>query len=254
LRPIEEQGYVCVAVNTDTVDYVAMAQRLFESLRHWHPEARTCLITDQATEAPEFDHVKILAPQENPYANDAQAFRLTPFRETIKLEADMLIVSEIAHWWTMLRHRDVMISTGCLDWRGTASQERYYRRIIDANDLPDVYNAITYWRLSETSQQFYQLVRDIFANWAAIKSLLKFSEDLPSTDVVYAIAAQTIGPDRVTMPFASYPRITHMRPRIAGTAGAWTRECVWEWNEGCLRIETVPQWGAFHYHEKVWQP
>jgi hypothetical protein len=254
LRPIEEQGYVCVAVNTSTIDYVDMARRLFESLRHWHPEARTCLITDQATEAPEFDHVKILAPQENPYANDPQAFRLTPFRETIKLEADMLIVSEIAHWWTMLRHRDVVVSVGCRDWHGLVSTQRHYRRMNDENKLPDVYNAITYWRLSETSQQFYQLVRDIFANWSAIKTLLKFPEDQPSTDVVYAIAAQTIGPDLVTMPFASYPQITHMRPRIAGTAGNWTRELVWEWVDGRLRIESVPQWGTFHYHVKDWQP
>jgi hypothetical protein len=195
-----------------------------------------------------------LAPQENPYANDPQVFRLTPFRETIKLEADMLIVSEIAHWWTMLRHRDAVISFGCRDWHGLVSTQRHYRQMSDENKLPDVYNAITYWRLSETSQQFYQLVRDIFANWSAIKTLLKFPEDQPSTDVVYAIAAQTIGPDLVTMPFASYPQITHMRPRIAGTAGNWTRELVWEWVDGRLRIESVPQWGTFHYHVKDWQP
>jgi hypothetical protein len=231
-----------------------MARRLFESLRHWHPEARTCLITDQATEAPEFDHVKILAPQENPYANDPQAFRLTPFRETIKLEADMLIVSEIAHWWTMLRHRDVVVSVGCRDWHGLVSTQRHYRRMNDENKLPDVYNAITYWRLSETSQQFYQLVRDIFANWSAIKTLLKFPEDQPSTEVVYAIAAQVIGPDTVTLPFATYPKITHMRPHIAGTAGAWHRELVWELHDRRLRVESVPQWGAFHYHAKDWQP
>lgn len=254
MRPIEEQGYVCVAVNTDGVDYVAMAQRLFESLRRWHPEARTCLITDQEIAAPEFDHVRILAPQENPYANDSQAFRLTPFRETIKLEADMLIVGPIDHWWTMLRHRDLVISTGCRDWHGRASKERFYRRVIDENHLPDVYNAVTYWRLSQTSQQFYQLIRDIFADWPSIKSLLKFPEDQPSTDVVYAIAAQVMGPESVTMPFASYPQITHMRSRIAGTAGAWHKELVWEYNAGHLRIESMPQWGAFHYHEKTWQP
>ena len=254
MRPIEEQGYVCVAVNTDTVDYVAMARRLFASLRHWHPEARTCLITDQETQAAEFDHVRILTPQQNPYANDPQAFRLTPFRETIKLEADMLVVSEIDHWWDMLRHRDVVISTGCRDWHGTVSHERVYRRVIDENQLPDVYNAVTYWRFSETAQQFYQLVRDIFANWPTIRTGLKFSEPEATTDTVYAIAAQIMGPELVTLPFASYPQITHMRPRIAGTAGSWHQELVWEWHDHRLRVETVPQWGVFHYHEKTWQP
>ena len=254
MRPIEDRGYVCLAVNTDTVDYVSMARRLFDSLRQWHPEARTCLITDLAVQADEFDHVRILVPQQNPYANDAQAFRLTPFRETIKLEADMLIVSPIDHWWDMLRHRDVVIRTGCSNWHGDASQESFYRKTIDANRLPDVYNAITYWRLSQTSQQFYQLVRDIFANWQSIKTLLKFPEDQPSTDTVYAIAAQIIGANLVTMPFTSYPQLVHMRPRIAGTAGAWPNELVWEYHAACLRIETIPQWGAFHYFEKAWKP
>lgn len=254
MRPIEEQGFVCVAVNTDTADYVGMAQRLFASLRHWHPEARTCLITDTETEAEEFDHVRILIPQTNPYANDPQAFRLTPFRETIKLEADMLIVSPVDHWWNMLRHRDVVVSTGCRDWHDQVSQERFYRRLFDENNLPDVYNAMTYWRLSETSQQFYQLIRDIFANWSAIRQILRFAEETPSTDVVYAVAAQIMDPDRVTLPFASYPKITHMRPHIAGTVGAWTKELVWEHHDGRLRVGTVPQWGAFHYHVKDWQP
>lgn len=254
MRPIEEQGYVCVAVNTDTVDYVPMAQRLFASLKNWHPEARTCLITDQETEAEEFDHVKLLAPQPNPYANDPQAFRLTPFRETIKLEADMLIVSPVDHWWTMLRHSDVVVSVGCRDWHDRPSLERQYRKIFDANNLPDVYNAVTYWRLSETSHQFYQLVRDIFENWSDIKQALRFPEDTPSTDVVYAIAAQILGPELVTLPFASYPKIVHMRPHISGTTGAWTKELVWEHYDGQLRVGTVTQWGAFHYHEKTWQP
>lgn len=254
MRPIEEQGFVCVAVNTDTVDYVALARRLFASLKHWHPEARTCLITDTETEAEEFDYVRLLVPQPNPYANDPQAFRLTPFRETIKLEADMLIVSPIDHWWTMLRHRDVVVSTGCRDWHDRFSQERRYRKIFDANNLPDVYNAVTYWRLSETSHQFYQLMRDIFENWSDIKQTLRFPENTPSTDVVYAIAAQILGPELVTLPFASYPKIVHMRPYIAGTAGAWTKELVWESHDGWLRVGTVPQWGAFHYHEKTWQP
>jgi hypothetical protein len=231
-----------------------MARRLFASLRHWHPEARTCLITDQEIQSTEFDHVRILVPQSNPYENDAQAWKLTPFRESIKLEADMLIVSAIDHWWEMLRHRDVAISIGCLDWHGNSSQERRYRKIIDENQLPDVYNAITYWRRSETAQQFGQLVRDIFANWSVIKQAIRFAEDIPSTDVVYAIAAQIIGPESVTLPFASYPKITHMRQHIADTAGPWTQELVWEYHDQELRIETVPQWGAFHYHVKRWKP
>jgi hypothetical protein len=254
LRPIEEQGYVCVAVNTDTADYVSMAQRLFASLKSWHPAARTCLITDQIVSAPEFDHVRLIDPAATAYANDAAVFRHTPFRETIKLEADMLIVSAIDHWWNMLRHRDLVISTGCRDWHDQLVTNSPYRRCFRENHLPDVYNAVTYWRLSATAKEFFDLVRQIFQTWPQVKQLLRFAEDQASTDLVYAIAAAVMGPERVTMPFASYPQIVHMKPRTAGTVGPWSKNLVWEHDNGRLRIDTVVQWGAFHYHEKNWLP
>ena len=252
MRPIEEQGYVVLAVNTATVDYVRCAAMLVQSLKTQHPDARVCLITDQPVEDPVFDYVHLLpAVSDNAYANDAAVFQLTPFRETIKLEADMLIASPIEHWWNLFRHRDVVISTGCRNWRGDASDVRQYRRVFDQNYLPDVYNAVTYWRLSKTAKEFFDLVRDIFANWEHVRTLIKFAPVLADTDLVYALAAQIIGEHRVTMPFVTYPQIVHMKPHHAGTTGQWTNELTWEHDP--LRINTVAQWGAFHYHIKDWQ-
>ena len=253
MRPIEEQGYVIVAINSESVNYVDCARQLSQSLKARVPSARVCLITDQAIEDSWFDHVRVLpAVLSNSYANDAQIFKLSPFRETIKLEADMLIASDISHWWTMFRHRDVVISTGCRNWRGDVSIARNYRKVFDDNHLPDVYNAITYWRLSKTAQEFFGLVRDIFANWREYRKLIKFAPDTADTDLVYAMAAQIIGPDQVTMPFAEYPQIVHMKRHHAGTASEdWTQELVWESEP--LRIQTMAQWGAFHYNVKRWR-
>lgn len=253
MRPIEEQGYVVVAVNTNTVDYVRCAAMLVQSLKTQHPDARVCLITDQPVANPVFDYVHLLpAVSDNAYANDAAVFKLTPFRETIKLEADMLIASPISHWWDLFRHRDVVISTGCRNWHGDVSTVRHYRQVFDQNHLPDVYNAITYWRLSETAKEFFDLVRDIFVNWKHVRTLIKFAPAVADTDLVYAMAAQIMGEQRVTMPFATYPQIVHMKQHHAGTTDRWTHELTWEHDP--LRINTVAQWGAFHYHIKEWRP
>ena len=253
MRPIEEQGYVIVAVNSESTNYVDCARQLSQSLKTHVPTARVCLITDQTIEDSWFDHVRVLpAVLPNPYANDAQIFKLSPFRETIKLEADMLIASDISHWWTMFRHRDVVISTGCRNWRGDVSTARNYRKVFDDNHLPDVYNAVTYWRLSETAQEFFGLVRDIFANWTVYQQVIKFAPEQPDTDLVYAMAAQIMGPDRVTIPFASYPKIVHMKRHHAGTTTEdWTQQLVWETDP--LRIQTIAQHGAFHYNRKSWR-
>jgi hypothetical protein len=252
LRPVEEQGYVIVAVNTEHTDYVDCARRLSLSLKQHDPAARVCVITDQEIADPTFDHVRLLVPDAaNPFANDAQIFRLTPFRETIKLEADMLIASSISHYWTGFRNRDVVISTGCRTWQDQVSTARHYRKLFDDNHLPDVYNALTYWRLSSTAQEFFGLVRNIFAHWDQFRTLIKFSPDQPDTDLVYAMAAQIMGPERVTLPGS--PTIVHMKRHHAATQTSnWTQELVWETNP--LRIQTLAQWGVFHYHEKAWQP
>ena len=253
MKITQEQGYVITAWNSATVDYVNCARSLVQTLKHWHPDAKVCLVTDTDIVDPLFDYVRVIVRTnlDNPYADDWQVFRQSPFRETVKLEADMWITSSIDHWWNMFRKRDLVISTGCRDWQDRTSIARNYRKVFDANKLPDVYNAITYWRLSQTAKEFFDLTRNIFENWAEYRKLLKFPEEVPSTDLVYAMAAQIIGPELVTLPFATYPKIVHMKRHHAGTQTEdWTKELVWEWDQGSLRVQTVAQTGAFHYYVK----
>ena len=257
MKPVEEQGYLIVATNTANTDYVNCSETLAKTIKYWHPDARICLLTNEDREPNHlFDHVRkfpFAVDTANPYANDWQAFHVTPFRETIKLEADMLITSPIDHWWNLLRHRDVVVSTGCRDWKDQRAKSRHYRQVFDANNLPDVYNAITYWRLSQTAKEFFVTVRNIFENWPQYRTMLKFPEDAPSTDVVYAIAATIIGPETCTMPFASYPTIIHMKRHIiSAKRDPWVDELITEYRDYELRVNTVMQRGAFHYNVKNW--
>ena len=163
----------------------------------------------------------------------------------------MWITSPIDHWWNLFRKRDLVISTGCRNWQDQSSTARHYRKIFDVNHLPDVYNAITYWRLSQTAKEFFDLTHNIFEHWNEYRKLLKFPDEVASTDLVYAMAAQIIGPELVTLPFATYPKIVHMKRHHAGTQTEnWTKELVWEWDHGSLRVQTLAQTGAFHYHVK----
>lgn len=255
-----EQGYIIPAVNTETTDYVSCAVELAESLKCWHPTAQVCLLTDTEYNHDVFDYVKLLPLGDRAIgsnwklSNDWQAGSASPFRQTIKLEADMLITSPIDHWWKMLEHRDVVISTGARNWKDQTADSRYYRQVFDDNNLPDVYNAVTYWRVSETSIEFWRWVRQVFEHWDQYRTLLKFPPTDPDTDLVYAIVAVIMGPERVTMPFASYPKIVHMKKHHAGTKNEdWTNELVWEAQKGSLRINTVYQFGAFHYVQKNWR-
>jgi hypothetical protein len=199
-----------------------------------------------------FDHVIPLPfGDQGGFANDWQVFHASPYRQTIKLEADMICAGPINHWWTLFERRDVVVSQGARTFYDEPATSRYYRKIFDANNLPDVYNAITYWRLSHTAKEFFDLVRQIFEQWDSYKRVLKFPDDVPTTDVVYAIAAVVMGVENVTLPTGLGPTVVHMKRHINPTqSDDWTQELVWE--KDPLRINTVAQWGLVHYHVKEW--
>ncbi len=240
-KVLHERGYLIPAINTDTTDYVSCAEQLANSIRKIHPAAHITVLT--ADQLPYGDL--------GGYANDWQCFYASPYRQTIKLEADMIAASSIDHWWTLFEKRDVVVSQGARDFYDQYTCDRRYRRIFDANRLPDVYNAVTYWRLSQPAQEFFGLVRDIFENWSQWQTLLKFPEEVPSTDVVYAMAAVIMGPETVTLPVGLGPSIVHMKPGIVPAQGDWCQELVWEVDP--FRIQTVAQWGLIHYHNKGWR-
>ena len=235
---LAERGYVIPAFGEV---YVDCAHQLAASIRNFHPTANiTILTTDMLPYG-----------DKGGYANDWQCHWLSPYRQTIKLEADMICASPIDHWWTLFERRDVVISQGARDFYDQPAQSRFYRKIFDENKLPDVYNAITYWRVSKTATEFFKLVRSIFENWTDYKRLLKFPDEEPTTDVVYAMAAIILGEETVTLPDGLGPTIVHMKQHINRLQTEnWTQELVWERNP--FRINTVAQWGLVHYHVKDW--
>jgi hypothetical protein len=252
---LAERGYLIPAIDTDSVDYLSCARQLAQSISQWHPDANISVITVKRCSDPVFNHVVPLPYGDlGGYANDWQCFAASPYRQTIKLEADMIATSPVDHWWTLFEKRDVVISQGCRDFYGNEGRSRYYRKLFDANNLPDVYNAITYWRISKTAQEFFQLVRQIFEHWNEYKTLLKFPDEQASTDVVYAMAAQIMCPETVTLPMGGGPQIVHMKQHIIPTrTNNWAKELVWENTNPGLRINTIAQTGFVHYHIKNWR-
>ena len=249
---LAERGYLIPAIDTESVDYLACAVQLARSIRKWHPDANISVITVKRCSDPVFDHVIPLPYGDlGGYANDWQCFTASPYRQTIKLEADMIAASPIDHWWTLLEKRDVVISQGARTFYDEPATSRFYRKIFDQNNLPDVYNAITYWRLSITAREFFDLVRQIFEHWNEYKTLLKFPDESPTTDLVYAMAAVITGVDTVTLPPGLGPTIVHMKRHINPMqTNNWTKELVWE--NDPFRINTVAQFGLVHYHIKEW--
>jgi hypothetical protein len=255
----EQQGYLTVARNTDTVDYLNLAyvqalnvkatQRI-NSFAVVVDAATNQLITDQHRQV--FDYI-IVSEFSGPFEAEPLLFWLTPFRETIKLESDLLFTISIDHWWTAFRLRDVCLSTGCRNYRQELSDNRKYRKLFDDNHLPDVYNGLMYFRLSQTAQEFFLNARKVYDNWPQVtQSLLNCEDTEPSTDVVFAIAALLTGVEQCTAPSLDFINFVHMKPAINGFPEDMTfdQAFVTEFESGMIRVNNVNQYHPVHYYNK----
>jgi hypothetical protein len=149
--------------------------------------------------------------------------------------------------------RDIVLSTGCKNYQQEKSNVRNYRKVFDDNHLPDVYNGLMYFRFTQTARNFFDQVNLIFQNWNDISKQLKnCREDVPSTDLVFALAAQIIGRELCTLPSADFINFVHMKSAINGydNALAFKEVFVTEFVEGMIRINNINQYHPLHYHDK----
>lgn len=252
------KGFLVLAQNTSEVDYVKCAEILAKSVKKIMPSAHISLISDDVDSSKYFDNVIAL-----PYGdlakdskwkliNDWQVYEASPYEHTIKLEADLFIPRPIDYWFDVCSQQDVVVCTNIRGYNQKISDNRYYRKFIDNNKLPDCYNALTYFKKSDTAETFFKIVRNIFENWDDYKSLLQCKiDEEATTDWVYAIACHILGIEKTTMPTFSEFSMIHMKQMINQLKTEnWTDELIYEILPDTLRINTVPQMYPLHYQIK----
>jgi len=263
----EQQGFVTFAQNTDTVDYLELAYLQALNVKATQKNNQYAVIVDTATEEKindshrrVFDYI-IRVPYDNNNAssnwklgNEYQVFNLTPFKETIKLESDLLFTRSIDHWWTAFRLKDLCLSTHARNYRDLISGVRKYRRVFDDNELPDVYNGLMYFRYSRDGANFFKVAEVLHRNWHHIKNeiLVNCREDNPSTDVLYALAAMIVGVETCTMPGMDFINFVHMKSEFNGwlDARSWVDTVLYEQEGDVIRINNLNQLSPVHYYDK----
>jgi hypothetical protein len=241
------KGFVIMAQDTEKTSYTKCAETLKKSIVRVMPDANVTIITTEM-----LPYGDLAKDSDWKLINDWQVYEASPYEYTIKLEADMYIPRNIDHWWDVLSDRDVVVSSTIRNFKQEISDIRFYRRFIDDNKLPDVYNAITYFKKSAVAKQFFAIVKEIFENWEEYKKILKCNPDeVATTDWVYAIASHIMGEEKTTLPMFTEMSMVHMKSFINGTPTEnWTDTFVYECLSDHIRIQTVPQQYPFHYHVK----
>ena len=124
------KGYVILAQNNDIDDYVKMAYVTAMSIKITQQEVKNVtLITDVPDAVPQhyrkvFDQILPILwyddalKSEWKIENRWKLYHLTPYDETIVLDADMLFLSDINNWWNYLgKNFDLMITDKVFTYR-----------------------------------------------------------------------------------------------------------------------------------------
>lgn len=263
------KGYLILAQNNTSDDYIRMAYVLALSIKISQTAVTSvCLVTDVIDSVPEhyksvFDYVI-----EIPWYDDAlnsewkienrwKIFHVTPYDETILLDADMLFLTNIDSRWEFLnKNYDLFITSNVSTYRNEIVTGNYYRKAFVENDLPNTYSAFTYFKKSKFSEEFWTLVEIIAKNWQEFynRFLPNFKPKHLSMDIVFALAVKILDiEDRITTSF-DYPTFVHMKSRVQNwytvTDDWMDYGAVYLNKHGNLKISNYQQTGIFHYTEK----
>ena len=259
------KGFLIFAQNTKSVDYVKQAYALALSIKNSQLElTNVSLVTnskvpkkylsvfDQVVPIPYFKKTNSILHAEHRY----QLYAATPYQETIVLDSDMLMADDVSSWWNYCSNYDIHFCNRVTNYKLETITDTVHRKTFIANDLPNVYYALHYFKKSETAREFYKVLEFVVNNWEACYG--KFSpneyQNWVSMDVSTAIALKISGMEDIAVSNTNPMRFTHMKTGIQNwpvIPDSWQTAvpCILD-KHGNVVIGNIRQNELFHYVEK----
>jgi hypothetical protein len=261
------KGYVVLAQNTNTIDYIRQAYALALSLKlSQRSVSNISIITDEVV--PEeyksvFENI-IPIPWGDAAVNSRfkvenrwKIYHASPYDQTVVLDTDMLVLDDLSSFWDTFEHYDVYYTGKVLDYRNKTVTSDYYRKAFTANQLPNLYSGLHYFKKSDFAKEFYSWVEIITNNWELFygKFVSEHYPDRASMDITAALAAKVMDvTEQVTNIQHDPVTFIHMKSRIQGwsqPADSWMQSVAVYFDDLCkLKIANYQQQGVFHYTEK----
>ena len=178
----KSRGIVAFALNTKTTDYVSIAKKTL-SVASKKLDLPYTLITDSPDHTytnSRFD-VDLNSFVQWRNFNRSSAYELTPYDETIVIDADYLVVDDsilniFDCNWDYLLHRNSHALT--VDWPKNMGE----------HSLPYVWATVFAFRKTEKSKLFFDLISRIQKNYSYYRELFNISERNYRNDYAFSIA------------------------------------------------------------------
>ncbi len=215
-------------------------------------------VFDEIVEIPWFDSAKNSTWK---LENWWKAVHMTPYDETVGLDADMLFFEDHESWWDIMSESPAAFCTKPITYRGELITSDYCRKTFTESELPNVYAAFFYFKKNEETFEFFKLCEMIFNNWQKFYADFLKPGERPryfSTDVAFAIASKILDFDKLYKhSFLEIPTFVHMKSQLQGwpddsnMSDDWTKIVPHTFTPNCeLKINTFLQNVPVHYYVK----
>lgn len=261
------KGFLIFAENNKSCNYVEQAYALALSIKNTQSAVSSVSIvtTDcvPKTQQAVFDNI-ISVPwiedhEESTYKAEHRwkLFHVTPYDETIVLDADMLFLDDVSDWWQYCQRHDLRFCSKIKNYkRELISQDTVHRRAFIDNQLTNPYFALHYFKKSDRSLDFYKALEFIANNWEWCYT--KFAptsyQNWLSMDLASAIAVEMTGFHDIVIDKTCPLEFVHMKPGIqdwSAPSNRWQDAVPYVLNsQGKLIVGNIQQSRLFHYVEK----
>jgi hypothetical protein len=263
------RGYLTQAFNSGPVDYLRMAYCLALSLLLTQSSVkRLSVLVERGQRVPHryrmaFDQVLELSGEDRSRAggwrveNYHRLCELSPYEETVALDADMLFFDDVSAWWDVMARKEMVAATA-LNYLGAPIARNPLRSDFYEIGLPDLHNGFLYFRSGPTARGVFDTMADLLQNWSRVCQRHFGRPDVHySSDCALLLALRERGLERVCAneDTGGIPHFIHMKACVQPWPGVPRHEREWRKYTDFrfspdlrLTIGGIPITKPFHYH------
>ena len=260
-----DKGIVLIAQNSGEQNYIEQSAALAMSIKKFNNIPITLITNDDVYEnyKPYFDSIEPIAwgdmaeNSEWKIENRWKVFHQSPYKETIVMDTDMLVLQNIDHVWDFYSNYDLFFTTNPITYRNEPITSTYYRKMFVKNNLPNVYSALYYFKRTEFTHNFFAYLEMVIKNFKDFQRDLcpSLIQEHVSLDVAIALTIKLMGiEDKVTNSKNTISKFVHMKSHAQNWIKAREK---WQdvvpayfTNDLDLYIGNYRQTNIFHYTEK----
>jgi len=211
-------GALIFAFNNSDIDYVAMAAWSAKNIRR-HLGIGTTMVTDVDTAAGDFDNVIVVDKEQGgvrhfadignnvPWynANRVDAYSLTPYDQTLVLDADYVVASDQLRA-VLKSSQDFMCHREAYDMATAEYLDRL--NVFGRYRMPMWWATVMMFRRSNTAQYIFDCMQMVRQNWKHYQALYGFDNPTYRNDYALSIAIGIVSGHTLTVDTIPWPLAT----------------------------------------------